>query len=149
MDCHSRGELDKAVAQFMQAARLDGTRADILLHLGTALQDAGDLDDAASCYRRVLALDADTPREPPRSQSSSTAQLSSDGFDRRRRKKDDSMRDDLESMVPVRGARRSGPRTGLPPFGLPTGAPASTSDPIATQKGTVPCTVTVAAPSGG
>merc|ERR1719181_557298 len=59
VDCHSRGELDKAIAQFMQAARLDGTRADILLHLGTALQDAGDLDDAASCYRRVLALDAD------------------------------------------------------------------------------------------
>lgn len=73
VDCHSRGELDKAVAQFMQAARLDGTRADILLHLGTALQDAGDLDDAASCApaprppsRRARAPRAETPSSVPR-----------------------------------------------------------------------------------
>ena len=57
VDCHSRGDLDSAVAQFTRAAKLDPSRADVLLHLGTALQDRGDLDDAADCYRRVLSLD--------------------------------------------------------------------------------------------
>jgi len=46
------------VTQFTEAAQLDGSRSDVLLHLGTALQDAGDLDNAAACYRRVLGLDA-------------------------------------------------------------------------------------------
>ena len=56
VDCHSRGDLDSAVAQFTRAAKLDPS-TDVLLHLGTALQDRGDLDDAADCYRRVLSLD--------------------------------------------------------------------------------------------
>lgn len=58
VEWHNRGDLDRAVAQFTEAARLDGTRADIVLHLGTALQDSGSLEDAAACYRKVLQLDA-------------------------------------------------------------------------------------------
>ena len=54
VDCHSRGDLDSAVAQFTRAAKLDPSRADVLLHLGTALQDRGDLDDAIREMRMFI-----------------------------------------------------------------------------------------------
>ena len=59
VEYQSQGELQKAIAHFMQAVKLDGTRCDVLLHLGTALQDSGALDDATRCYQKALTLETD------------------------------------------------------------------------------------------
>ena len=59
VEYQSQGELQKAIAHFMQAVKLDGSRCDVLLHLGTALQDSGALDDATRCYQKALTLETD------------------------------------------------------------------------------------------
>uniref|UniRef100_A0A7S3NPU3 UDP-N-acetylglucosamine--peptide N-acetylglucosaminyltransferase SPINDLY n=1 Tax=Aureoumbra lagunensis TaxID=44058 RepID=A0A7S3NPU3_9STRA len=54
VELHSRGETAEAVEAFRKAVRLEPRRCDLLLHLGTALQDSYQLDDAAACYRKIL-----------------------------------------------------------------------------------------------